>query len=226
MSDPPESSPDLITPVLNDPGGRQLIVNVGHALVEDGKTETLRSVLRKGSKAEADHDIADMASLIRREPMAAHVNQGSSSSSSYDAKADIDEDKKAQLQDETEDKAMRAAALQKKREAAAKNPLVQKQKWLNGINELLLKLKGKAEIARAAVKIPNNMNTTYADGFDASYASLVKLRSWLEDPQERNVETLKRRLKDGNTQVLAVKKEMDAYNSVHRTYMKEKAPKT
>ena len=106
-----------------------------------------------------------------------------------------------------------------------KDPVVQKQRWLNSVNDVMTKLKGKEADARQAVKIPHGMSTTHAETFKSVHDKLVDIRAWLGSPTDRSQHQLRCKLIAADKTVKGVKQDITAFDSAYRTYHKDKTSK-
>lgn len=194
-----------------------------YALIDESKRESLRSILKQGTRAEADIDMETADKLISRGPrMSMATPSPTAPQQPTFSKAAPSPTEPEEAQEEFDNvKAQKAADIQKQRESAQRNPNVQRQKWLNGVNDLMTKLQAKEKEARGADRIPHGMNVTYADTFKGIYEKAVGIRSWLESKEERSTQALKRKLKDADEMVKAVRKDISAFDGAYRTYHKK-----
>ena len=112
-------------------------------------------------------------------------------------------------------KADKAAKIKAARDNAAKDPMVQKQKWLKGAAELITKAQEKAAAAKTIV-LPNNMHVTYGDSFDDAVAELRKIRDFLETPCEKS--SVKTKLRKAKKFVENLNKDIKAFEQLSTTY--------
>jgi hypothetical protein len=113
------------------------------------------------------------------------------------------------------DKAERAAELKASRDAAARDPLVQKQVWLKGAANLISKVKDK-QVEAAAAPLPNKLNQTYAAKFEDAQEELKTVREFLEDP--RKASQIKGKLMKAKQYVEQVSKDIKAFDALVQTY--------
>ena len=196
-------------------------------VVDDSTRSSIRTVLSKGTKATAQIENAAAAKLIRRGKMrgppsvcdqqqrelAASSAGTAGGAGAKDAKTD------AQTHEEKDAAAKKAAELAKQRAAALKDPRVQRSKWLTGVAALISKVQEKAASAAEATSMPNNMGAMYKDVFDNGVDSLMEFRTWLERPG-RSPKPLKAKMSQANKKATELKKEIEAFDGLLRTYNK------
>ncbi len=115
-------------------------------------------------------------------------------------------------------KAERAANLKAARDAAAKDPNVQKQKWLRGAAELIAKI-GEKKKECNRVKFPNGMEKTYEKDFIEHCNELKEIREWLEVPCAKKA--VKAKLEVAKTTVEAINTDIKAFEGLLSTYSKK-----
>ena len=67
--------------------------------------------------------------------------------------------------------------------------------------------------------MPNNMGAVYKDVFDNGVDSLMEFRTWLERPG-RSPKPLKAKISQANKKATELKKEIEAFDGLLRTYNK------
>ena len=193
-------------------------------VVDDSNRESIKKILSKSTSASVNIDAGDAEKLMRRGRQRAPA--GSSSGAPCAATAvpvklpETADEKAAKDKAELLEKAAKAAETAKARAEAAKDPKIQKGKWLTGVASLISKLKEKAATAKSADAIPNGMSKLYETTFNDGVATLRALREFLEKPKI-GAPILKTKLKEANGVVTGLKADMDAFDGLYRTYGKK-----
>ena len=104
------------------------------------------------------------------------------------------------------------------RAEAAKDPVVQKGRWLKGVADLIEKCQAKRKQAEQA-QFPNNMQETYKNSFAVSLSLLTDIRSYLE-AAARSSGSITKKLKEGHKAVTETKNDIKAFDLLFNTYCK------
>ena len=203
-------------------------------LVDDSKRAQLRNILAKETRCSADLDPTDAIKLMPCPPGLAPPSQrmsmdatvasplaagggGSIASGSGVEQAPEVTPEETPEEKAAREKAEKAARLKELRDKAAKDPMVQKQKWLKGATDLVAKLKEKIAEAKK-VKLPNGMEKTYETTFTTTSKEIKEIREFLESKQSKKA--VKTKLDSARTIVDDINKDIKAFDGLCNTYVK------
>ena len=196
--------------------------------VDESKKSILRAIQGRGHRANADVDPAAAVSVFkpRGQPAAERARVPHSGGApprtcppSGSGREEPEVPKEA-VEDTPEAAAMRkkaekAATLKAQRDKAAKDPQVQKIKWLKGAADLVSKTKEKQGQAKKVV-FPNCMHKTYETTFGEHNVSIKDIRDWLETKHSRA--EVKKKLDEAKSLVETINKDIKAFDDLKKTY--------
>ena len=197
-------------------------------LVDESKKSILRAIQGRGHRANADVDPAAAVSVFkpRGQPAAERARVPHSGGApprtcppSGSGREEPEVPKEA-VEDTPEAAAMRkkaekAATLKAQRDKAAKDPQVQKIKWLKGAADLVSKTKEKQGQAKKVV-FPNCMHKTYETTFGEHNVSIKDIRDWLESKHSKA--EVKKKLDEVKSLVETINKDIKAFDDLKKTY--------
>ena len=116
-------------------------------------------------------------------------------------------------------KAAKAASAAAAKKQALKDPKVQANKWLKGVQDYISKVETATEETSGADKLPNNMGETYKSQFESHMTELKDYRTYLETAHPPK--QLKRKLNQANRFINTLKDDLAAWGTLHKSYYKK-----